>query len=91
MWSILGEATFPRFDEAQAAALRVAAQGHCMQWMTWGNPPRCVKAGCIQCGRELAIVRTRQGRYRLEGAALQGCVPPHYVPLQLESPQRKVA
>jgi hypothetical protein len=91
MWSVLSEPTFPRFEEACAAAQRVAEQGHRMQWMTWGSPPRCANAICLRCGRELVIVPTRHGQFRLEGAALKGCVPPQYVPLEAERPRRKVA
>jgi hypothetical protein len=93
MWSIprQSEATFQGFEEARAAAQRVAALGHLMQWMTWGSPPRCTKAGCVRCGRDLVIVRTRRGQFRLEGTALQGCAPPKVVPLEAESPLRKIA
>jgi hypothetical protein len=91
MWSVPSEATFRSFEEAHAAAQHVAEHGHRMQWMTWGSPPRCAKAGCVRCGRDLVIVRTRHGQFRLEGTALQGCVPPNVVPLAVESLLRKTA
>ena len=84
-------ATFRSFEEAHAAAQRVAEQGHRMQWMTWGSPPRCANAGCVHCGRALLIVRTRHGQFRLEGTALKGCVRPKLVPLDVASPERKTA
>ncbi len=91
MWSDVGEATFRDFAEAKAAAQRVAEHGHLMQWMTWGSPPRCATAGCLRCGRDLLIVRTRHGPFRLEGTALNGCARPHVVPLDVASLARKIA
>ena len=91
MWSVPSEATFGSFEEAHAAAQRVAAQGHCMQWMTWGSPPRYVTAGCVRCGRELVIGRTRHGQFRLEGTALKGCVPSKVVYLEVESHLQRTA
>ena len=91
VWSVPGEATFRSFEEAQAAAQRAAEHGHLMQWMTWGSPPRCADARCVRCGRDLLIVRTRHGPFRLEGTALDGCVPPNVVPLDVASLVRKIA
>src|SRR5690349_19637059 len=90
VWSVPGVATFRSFAEAHEAAQRVATHGHLMQWMTWGTPPRCAKAGCLRCGRDLLIVRTRHGPFRLEGTALSGCAPPHVVPLDVASLARKI-
>src|SRR5690348_11046151 len=91
VWSVPGAATFQSYEEAHALAQRVAEYGHLMQWLTWGSPPRCAKAGCLRCGRDLLIVRTRHGPFRLEGTALSGCVPPHVVPLDVVSLVRKIA